>query len=226
MVTAFDSPAPPQVILIGTDALSSEALASCVGAELGSQVIVFSHQDSLRQSSSPLDPALIILSLRTQEACLGTLARLKDAGSVARVVVLSDSEEVEQIADILKNGASGYVPTSTPLNIAMKAIRLVLAGGVFVPSKAIVRKESAPKESLTARGQAVVELLRQGKSNRFIANTLNISESTVKTHVRNLMRQYQATNRVEIALKIRAQSAVSREETPFFDTSPVSVSAK
>jgi DNA-binding NarL/FixJ family response regulator len=208
MEMTLGSRTPSQVVVIGVNALTSEALASCVSAELKCQVTAFSELDSWRQASSKLDAALILFSFSNsnRESCLEALSRLNSAGDDTQVIVFSDSEEVEHISHALKCGARGYVPTSTPLHIAMKAIRLVLAGGVFVPSEPVLRKEAAQKDKLTARGQAVLDLLQQGKSNKFIAHKLDISESTVKSHVRNIMRRLKASNRTEVAVKSSANA--------------------
>ena len=55
----------------------------------------------------------------------------------------------------------------------------------------------------TMREAGVVEALRQGKPNKIIAYELNLCESTVKVHIRNIMKKLKATNRTEIAYKIR-----------------------
>src|SRR6185503_13037699 len=115
------------------------------------------------------------------------------ASASAPVVIFTDGEDVTQILEALDAGIRGVVPTSLSLEVANQALRLVKAGGVFVPANAL----SAPREIaegdgskrldggiLTARQIAVVKKLVEGKANKIIAYELAMCESTVKVHVR------------------------------------------
>lgn len=130
------------------------------------------------------------------------------------IVILSDVGEEHQsktIRSILGSGAHGFIPTrTTGIPIAIAAIRFVKAGGTFAPLDQLLTNESArgpiqtdaaPQTSLTSRQLAVLSHLRQGKANKIIAYELKMSESTVKVHVRNIMRRMGATNRTQAAYK-------------------------
>ncbi len=96
------------------------------------------------------------------------------------------------------------------------AIRFVTAGGVFAPvdllladevKDAPVRDEAAPPAGLlTPRQMTVLTLLQQGKANKIIAYELGMSESTVKVHIRNIMRKMGATNRTQAIYKLQQLS--------------------
>ncbi|CAH1668054.1 response regulator transcription factor [Chelatococcus asaccharovorans] len=127
------------------------------------------------------------------------------------VVLLSDIEEAEQILDALDQGARGYIPTSMSLDVAVEALHLVQAGGIFVPASSLISSRRSIEEHaqttknngnslFTVRQAAVVGALRQGKANKRIAYELNMQESTVKVHVRNIMRKLKAKNRTEVAV--------------------------
>ncbi len=215
MPAQSDNPAHAPVVVIGKRTLMAEALASCIGAEIGHPVLSFPDLESWEQSGSQASSALVLLDLSgsDQDGSDEAVMRVKKSGSAAPIIVLSDSEEVEQIVHMLRSGARGYVPTNTPLGIAMKAIRLVLAGGVFIPTETVLADQSPPKAAFTARQQAVMDALQQGKSNKVIAHELNMSESTVKSHIRNIMKQLEAKNRTEAAIKIRAMALPKSEPT-------------
>jgi DNA-binding NarL/FixJ family response regulator len=132
------------------------------------------------------------------------------------VVVLSEADDAEEASDLLASGVRGYLPTSADPEIAFAAVRLVYAGGTYVPAhlfRRIVRHE-APRPltqgirrvdlpavaDLTPREAMVAALLRDGKPNKIIAAELNMQESTVKVHVRNIMRKLRARNRTQAAL--------------------------
>jgi DNA-binding NarL/FixJ family response regulator len=125
------------------------------------------------------------------------------------VVLLADQEDLGSVMDALELGVRGYIPTSVPFEIAIEAIRLVKVGGTFVPASSLLRSrqlaetpaadEPPSSEMFTARQAAVVEALRRGKANKIIAHELNMRESTVKVHVRNIMKKLKAKNRTEVA---------------------------
>ena len=121
------------------------------------------------------------------------------------VVVVSDSDDLDHILGALKRGARGYIPSSLPFNIAVEAVRLVEAGGVFVPASSLVDREkpaAAVKAgiALTERQMKVLEEIRHGKANKQIAYALKMSEHTVKLHLRHIMRKLNARNRTEVAV--------------------------
>jgi DNA-binding NarL/FixJ family response regulator len=147
------------------------------------------------------------------------------------VVILSDYDELDAVAEVMQHGVRGYIPTSLDLTEAMGALRFVQAGGTFVPAQAVIRSlqrvanrqlsarqgggagnssehdiERTPLKSLTPREKEVLARLRQGKPNKIIAYDLNITESTVKVFVRRILRKLNAGNRTEVAYLTHEQS--------------------
>lgn len=128
------------------------------------------------------------------------------------VVVVADCEDSGLIVGLLRQGVRGYIPTRLEPDVADAAVRLVLAGGIFVPACVLSSAaladdppcqrnaesaETGHALGLTPRETEVLMALKDGLSNRRIATTLGISESTVVSHIRNLMRKVGATNRTE-----------------------------
>ncbi|MBZ9916102.1 MULTISPECIES: response regulator transcription factor [unclassified Mesorhizobium] len=143
---------------------------------------------------------------------LSQIGHLKATRPEVGVVILSDIENFEDILKVVENGARGYIPTSVRLQVAAKAIHLVAAGGTFVPpsvlfhsGRAVTDGQSATKQqphgdnTFTSRQMSVIEALRRGKANKVIAYELNMCESTVKVHIRNVMKKLRARNRTEVA---------------------------
>lgn len=127
------------------------------------------------------------------------------------VILLADTDELPQIFQALELGVRGFIPTSVGIGVCIEAIGLAMAGGVFVPASSVLAmrrliesgSESRPLAGMfTSRQAEVVEALRRGKANKIIAYELNLRESTVKVHIRNIMRKLKATNRTEVAFKI------------------------
>lgn len=128
-------------------------------------------------------------------------------------IVIGDIETPAHVVQVLAYGVRGYIPTSVDLNIAIEAIRLAQAGGIFVPADCLVQlhrqgharsaTSADPLSGLFTKQQAAVaDALRRGKANKIIAYELNLAESTVKVHIRSIMRKMQARNRTEVAFKI------------------------
>jgi len=129
------------------------------------------------------------------------------------VVIISDHQETRQIVDALECGVRGFIPTSTAMAIVVGAIRLVQSGGIFVPASAFTAmgreqglRLSVPEtfadstfKDFTNRQKQVLACLQEGKPNKLIAHELQMCESTVKVHVRHIMKKLGATNRTQVA---------------------------
>lgn len=201
------------VLLIERRTLIRDCLSRCISADFGAPVISFASIESLQAASAELHPALIIVGdlERVEMNTDGVIDRLRRAEYKAPIIVLSDAEDIDNVTDTLRSGASGHVPTGIALDVAIEAMRLVLVGGVFVPGDTLlsVSKQSRTAEAraarniiFTARQSAVLDALCQGKTNKLIAYELNMSESTVKVHVSNIMKKLQAKNRTEVAVRL------------------------
>ncbi len=124
-------------------------------------------------------------------------------------MIISDNEDPNTIVQMLAKKVRGYVPTSFSLHTAMHAMDLVRAGGTFVPASSLIGAQHASEDAqtdvqktnglFTTRQSAVVDALRRGKPNKIIAYELKMRESTVKVHVRNIMKKLRATNRTQVA---------------------------
>ena len=127
------------------------------------------------------------------------------------VVILSALDDPDTVGRAMRQGASGFVPKSSSGEELLAALRSVLAGEVFVPKH--LSKVGGSGRSLTERygitaGQMrVLELLRQGKTNREIANLLGLTEGTVKIHVSAIFKALNVTNRSQALLVANRQKS-------------------
>lgn len=131
-------------------------------------------------------------------------------------VVLSDRAEPEEAVAAARLGKQGFMPTSVDPTIALQALTFVLSGGTYFPREALLQaatlwreRSDSPQqqqdsgdhnEPLTKRQYEVLARLRLGKANKVIARDLDMQESTVKVHVRQIMRKLGAANRTQAAL--------------------------
>ncbi len=116
----------------------------------------------------------------------------------ARFVVLTTYEGDEDIHQALKSGAQGYLIKGMPHEDLIEAIRRVHAGEYFVPvpmAEALATR--IPRTQLTPRERDVLSLLVEGKSNKEIGVSLDISEATIKSHVSVILMKLGAADRTQ-----------------------------
>lgn len=222
----FETVNPPEpstqqehlLVIIDGRALDRQCLAKSIVAQKSDmRVLALGSIEEWRQQHSQ-QPRLsaILLNIGSRKISEHTVAeeirRLSSEFDPAPVIVLADTDELGQIMKALECGAKGYIPSSVNIDVCIEAVYLALAGGIFVPASSVfaVRQlletgntVARPFASMfTARQAEVAEALRRGKANKIIAYELNLRESTVKVHVRNIMKKIKATNRTEVAYKI------------------------
>ena len=161
-------------------------------------------------------PNLVVVYIRsaglTSTSIQSELELLQMRLPEASTVVLSDRDDVHEARRALTHGARGYIPTSVECEVAVAALRLIGAGGTFVPADALRstaakvdgqpergRQRRADGLDLTPRELSVIDLLREGKPNKLIARQLDMQVNTVKVHVRNILRKLNAANRTHAA---------------------------
>lgn len=158
-----------------------------------------------------LDPDLILLDLNMPEMNgFETLDILRRKPLSGRVVVFSVSNYREDLITALRRGADGYLLKDMEPEELLVALRQAAAGKMVV-SPALtevlagalreVRSDDEPDiNSLTPRERDILKLIAQGQPNKIIARKLDITESTVKVHVKNLMKKMKVKSRVEAAV--------------------------
>ncbi len=133
------------------------------------------------------------------------------------LVLFSDLDEADEVAEAFRLGIRGYIPTTLPIKQAVEAIRLVSAGGSYLPPSILTlsahsaRAKASPHpeedsciKGFTPRQLEVLQRLWQGKQNKLIAYDLNMCESTVKVHIRHIMKKLNARNRTQVVLMTRS----------------------
>ena len=131
------------------------------------------------------------------------------------VVVLSSADDRPTVLAAIAAGAAGFIPKSSPNEVLLGALRLVLAGGKYLPPEALApvagpgaraarvatgRDSSLKTLGLTDRQAQVLKLLAAGKSNKLICRELDLAERTVKAHISAVFRALGVTSRTQAAL--------------------------
>ena len=138
------------------------------------------------------------------------------------IVIVSVKEDFDSIHMAISSGASGYIPKTSLPEVTISAIKLVLAGGVYIPphvlnSKIDTTKEQSVEQSntlnkakiLSKRQEEVFNLIKIGKSNQSIATELNLTIPTIKMHVSAIFKKLDVKNRTEAVAKYSDMQRVS-----------------
>lgn len=212
------APAKKTLVLLDARALDRECFAHSLRAHgIEMEVLPCRSIDDWRAQRDIYPPlGAVVLNIggrRISDAGLAAeLTALTSELTDVPVVVLAESDELGQILAALEHGIRGYIPTSVGIDVCVEAINLAMAGGTFVPASSVMSmrryigsasEAARPMAGMfTQRQEEVVRALRRGKANKIIAYELKLRESTVKVHIRNIMKKLKATNRTEVAYKI------------------------
>ncbi|MEG2114879.1 MAG: two-component system response regulator NarL [Hafnia sp.] len=158
-----------------------------------------------------LDPDLILLDLNMPGMNgLETLDQLRTQTLSGRVVVFSVSNHEDDVISALKRGADGYLLKDMEPEDLLRSLHQAAAGQVVLsealtPVLAASLRESRPSserdvQQLTPRECDILKLIAQGLPNKMIARKLMITESTVKVHVKHLLKKMKLKSRVEAAV--------------------------
>ena len=140
---------------------------------------------------------------------LSELALLCSAAPEIPILVTADCEDPERARVILRSGARGFLPTSLGLKVLIGALERIRSGGTYVPlaitepkqlTAMADRARQTPWRELTRRQRDVLALISEGKSNKLIADALTMTESTVKAHVKQIIKRLNVANRTQAAL--------------------------
>lgn len=223
-------------ILIADDhRLVTEAVKTKLSEiEEGIEFCVAASADELmRTVSDDVDLAVVDLNMPGADG-YSHIDELRRRHPSVPVIVLSGYEDPALMRGALERGALGFIPKAYSPDVMLSAVRLVLAGGVYVPpmmltavppgivagmaqqpgTEALVRGGAAGgsggqtlehlRSVLTERQVEVLQLLSQGKPNKLIGRSLGISEGTVKIHLAAIFRALNVRNRTEAVVAAQA----------------------
>lgn len=163
----------------------------------------------LMQQHDDIRLCLLDLSLRNEDG-LGILEVLKSHRPEVVAVVVSADESPTTIYAALDAGAMGYVPKSANPAVMVQALRLVLEGGIYLPSALIEAKNHDKGRDklavvtsagiMTTRQQEVLQGLLRGWPNKTISRHLDISENTLKGHLAAIYRILEVRSRSQAVI--------------------------
>lgn len=205
-----------RLAIIDDRALDRECLGqSLVAHGLDMSVDFFSSLASWRKSSAPFYAGILINLGRgdfSSDQFISDLRQVIHDFPALPVVILAENRDIRQVMRAFEVGVHGYISSGIGLNVCVGAISLALAGGAFISAENLTdlrqllvvaeTKERRRAALFTQREAAVIDALTRGKPNKIIAYELNLCESTVKVHIRNIMKKLNARNRTEVIFKV------------------------
>jgi DNA-binding NarL/FixJ family response regulator len=183
------------------------------------------YAEAMARLAANADTELILLDLNLPDRDgFAVLAELRERYPNAAVVVLSAEQDPEKVRRALEFGARGYIPKSAKADVIINALRLVVAGGVYIPPEILSGGLLSPPQAryaaaalaapvdnalaspeaagLTERQIEVLALIMQGKNNKTICRGLNLAEPTVKNHVTAILRALKVSSRTEAVITV------------------------
>jgi DNA-binding NarL/FixJ family response regulator len=224
---AGKSAAPQTVLIVERNAFLRDCLVRSTAHHWSGMVAGCASLSDFIQAAPNARSAVVLLSVLSlnEEEVDSQMAMLADIEPPVRSMILARTDDINDALAALAQGANGYISMSAGFDVFVQALRFVGAGGTYVPAQCLLAArhsaaatpEQPTASGITSRELAVIQAIRQGKPNKVIAYELNMCESTVKVHVRHIMKKLQARNRTDVAIKgadlatasARAASAVS-----------------
>jgi len=155
------------------------------------------------------DIALLDLRMPVLDG-VGAIGRIRAEDPKARILILTTYDGDEDIYRGMRAGAKAYLLKDTPREELLQCIRAVYGGESYIPPAVAAKLASQVSgERLTTREMEILALIARGRSNKAIARELDISEGTVKTHVKSILQKLDATSRTE-AVSIGAKRGLVR----------------
>lgn len=207
-----------ETVLVGSKTLMREGLKGLLS---GTNIHICAEAPHLAEVPTTVasgeTPGLILADIAEfSEETSEALREVKRRLPLSRVVVLTDILDATQLSACLSAGVDGFLLKEISYEALLQSLRLVMTGekvfptdlaallvnGTPNPPKPIVRAkvEEARNRGLSDREMQILQCLAQGDSNKIIANRLEITEATVKVHVKSLLRKIQAANRTQAAI--------------------------
>jgi len=207
------------ILVVDDHALIRQGLKPLLAqlAEPGSEPVevleAASYGEALERIASRPDLDLLLLDLRMPDVSgFAALSDIEERHPDLPVVVMTGEDEPELVREALEHGALGFIPKSSAPAVVLNALRLVLAGGTYIPPEIVaggarraappppLRSEAAAtlqRLGITPRQADVLTLLLAGKSNKVISRELELAEGTVKNHVAAVLKALGVETRVQ-----------------------------
>jgi DNA-binding NarL/FixJ family response regulator len=203
-----------RVLLVDDHPLFRKGIASLLSSEPGFEVLgeASDGQEAIEKARD-LMPDVILMDISMPGVNgLEATQRIKQEIPYVRIVILTVSDEDQNLFEAIKSGAQGYLLKKIEPQTLFQTLRGVLEGEAplsrvmatkllaeFARQRRAASEPRTPTATLTEREKEVLGLLAAGKTNKEIAGALGIAENTVKNHLKNILEKLHLENRVQAA---------------------------
>jgi two-component system NarL family response regulator len=209
---------PIRVLIVDDHALFRRGLEMVLDEENDIELVgQASDGAEATQRAAESLPDVVLMDIRMPRSSgIDACRAMKEAAPSTKIVMLTISDEEEDLFEAIRAGASGYLLKDIPLDEVAEAVRAVhggqslispsMAGKLLTEFATLARRneeeppQQVPAPKLTEREMEVLKLVAKGMNNRDIAKELFISENTVKNHVRNILEKLQIHSRMEAVM--------------------------
>lgn len=205
-----------KVLIVDDHSLVRQGLSQILSLEPDLEVVGEAKDgEECLQKVKDLKPDVILLDINMPNVNgIKALRKLKDMNQETKVIILTFHEEIEYLFETFNLGANGYIVKDAESDVLIHGIREVYSGVSYVyPTMAegdsnqlnMLRKgeingTDSLAVKLTKREYEILTLIADGMNNKDIANTLFISEKTVKNHVSNIFKKIKVNDRTQAAI--------------------------
>ncbi len=191
---------PIRILIVDDHPVVCTGLTSMLSAQPGLEIVGSAASGEEALAIIKRDKTdLLLLDLRMPGMDgIGVLQALKRIQDPPRVIILTSFDKDEDIYRAIRAGAQGYLLKDTTESEMTTAITIVNSGSRYIPRHIAARlADRMMRSDLTARELQILEQLAEGSTNKQIAETLDISDNTVRHHVNSIMEKLQVSDRTE-----------------------------
>ena len=180
-----------------------------------------SFEQAVECADAHPDLDIVLLDLRLPDvAGFAALCDLQERHPGLPIVIVSGEDDPRLMREAIDHGALGFIPKSSPPDVILNALRLVLSGSTYLPREIMMAAHApapaAPPPSslaaglgLTPRQGEVLALILAGKSNKSICRDLDLAEGTVKTHVAAVFKALNVSSRVQAVIAVSKRGSTA-----------------